>query len=74
MNPLERAEQNVIRAAMRCLDKDGWLFKAGGQIWDEDAVRRLEAALQRLRDARRAAKKQLSPAPTRKSHETCVST
>lgn len=59
--PLERAEQNVIRAAMRCLDKDGWLFKAGGQIWDEGAVRRLEAALQRLKDARLAARKRRKP-------------
>ena len=54
---LRRAEQAVIRAAFACLDRNGWMFQVndrGSYPLKQDAMRRLENELARLKKARKA--------------------
>lgn len=57
---IARAERHVIRCAMGIVNAEGWSFEKRGQddvVIFPEAMRRLEGAIARLREARKAAKK-----------------
>ena len=54
--PVKRAEQQVIRAALACLDRNGFMFQCndrGHYPLKIDAMRSLEKALANLKKARK---------------------
>ncbi len=58
---LEKAERSVIRAAMGVVNGDGWAFKNQGPgsqnvVLFPGSMRRLEAAIARLKQARKETK------------------
>lgn len=58
---ISKAERSLIRAAMGIVNSDGWAFRQQGDggvpvVVFPGSMRRLEAAIVRLKEARRAAK------------------
>lgn len=62
---IAQAEQAVVLAAMGCVNGDGWIFQERGMngagnatyVLKPDAVRRLENAIAKLKEARKAKRK-----------------
>lgn len=54
---MQKAERHVVRCAMGIVNVEGWAFHPGGGVIRVTAMRRLEVAIARLKEARKEAKK-----------------
>lgn len=54
---LDRAKDRVVRAAIACLDREGWLFDVNSRVTDPEKFRRLENALAAYKEASKSKKK-----------------
>jgi len=52
----DKAERHVIRCAMGIVNSEGWAFGLDNKVHFPGSMRRLESAIARLKEARRAAK------------------
>ena len=55
--PVKRAEQAIVRAAIGIVNPHGWAFSASGEVHFPHAMRRLENAIHRLKEARKNRRK-----------------